>query len=210
MVNNRDCIKSKTYAIRHNTLWHWKGYHRESQQSKQSGRIIRRAFQFLTPKVFVPLYKSLVRCHLDNAASVQSPHKIKEVELIEPVQRRATKYLPGFITFEDRLKQLNLPLLAYRRMRGDMIETYKILHKIYDSKVATHLTRADEVVTRASRGHQYKLYKKIVTKQVRLHSFPCQIVTPWNSLPEKGCECPLSKRFQKQIGQALEESRYAV
>ena len=49
--------------------------------------------------------------------------------MIENVQKRATKQLPGMkeLPYEERFKVLNLPTLAYRRGRGDLIETYKIL-----------------------------------------------------------------------------------
>jgi len=33
----------------------------------------------------------------------------------------------------DRLIYLNLPTLKYRRLRGDMIEVFKITHNIYDT-----------------------------------------------------------------------------
>ena len=38
-------------------------------------------------------------------------------------------------TYKDRLKRLKLPTLKYRRIRGDMIEVYKILTNKYDSRV---------------------------------------------------------------------------
>ena len=49
--------------------------------------------------------------------------------LVEAVQRRATKAIPELkdIPYEDRLRRLKLPALVYRRRRGDMIQTYKIL-----------------------------------------------------------------------------------
>ena len=37
------------------------------------------------------------------------------------------------IGYEERLKSLNLPTLKYRRARGDMIETYKIITEKYES-----------------------------------------------------------------------------
>jgi len=55
--------------------------------------------------------------------------------------------------YSQRLKVLGIPTLKYRRYRGDMIETYKILHGIYDSAVSPVLpvyqysvTRADSVI----------------------------------------------------------------
>ena len=48
---------------------------------------------------------------------------------IEKVQMRATKLLPSIRTlrYKERLKKLNLITLKYRRIRGDMIELYKIM-----------------------------------------------------------------------------------
>jgi hypothetical protein len=57
--------------------------------------VIRRTFQHLNTTTFVPLYKSLVRVHLDYASLVWAPHKSKPIDQIEGVQRRATKQLPG-------------------------------------------------------------------------------------------------------------------
>ena len=56
--------------------------------------VIRRIFRFLDEKTFTPLYKTLVRSHLDYASSVWAPFKMKHIELIERVHRRATKHLP--------------------------------------------------------------------------------------------------------------------
>ena len=35
-------------------------------------------------------------------------------------------------TYEERMESLKLPSLAYRRMRGDVIEMYKYIHNIYE------------------------------------------------------------------------------
>jgi hypothetical protein len=50
------------------------------------------------------------------------------VRAIESVQKRVTKQFPGMkkLLYPERLKKLGLPTLAYRRIRGDMIEVYKI------------------------------------------------------------------------------------
>ena len=56
--------------------------------------------------------------------------------MIENVQIRATKLVDGLgkLKYKDRLTRLNLPTLAFRRIRGDMIETYKHFHK-YDTQI---------------------------------------------------------------------------
>jgi len=74
------------------------------------------------------LYKALVRSHLENAVglSVWNPHHQILIEKLEQVQKRATKLVipVKHLKYEERLKQLNLPTLKYRRIRGDMIEVY--------------------------------------------------------------------------------------
>ena len=96
-------------------------------------RVVRRLYKCLDCAIFVPIRKCLVRSHFDYATSVWSPIKKMHVEAIEKVQRWATKQLPGFkyLPYCERLRKLNLPTRAYRRIRGDMIETYKILNGIY-------------------------------------------------------------------------------
>ena len=36
---------------------------------------------------------------------------------------------------KDRLMHLKLPTLKYRRLRGDMIEVFKIMHNLYDPEI---------------------------------------------------------------------------
>ena len=75
----------------------------------------------------------MVRSHLEYAGSIWSPYKKRLFESIEKVQRRATKIMPNlkYLPYEDRLKAFKLPTLIYRKFRGDMLETYRILNNIY-------------------------------------------------------------------------------
>jgi hypothetical protein len=43
------------------------------------------------------------------------------------------------LEYTDRLKKLKMPTLKYRRLRGDMIETFKIINGIYDRDVTEGL-----------------------------------------------------------------------
>ena len=53
--------------------------------------MIKRNFTDRTKETILPLYKSLVRPHPDYRSQIWNPHYVKDIKLIEGVQRRATK-----------------------------------------------------------------------------------------------------------------------
>ena len=61
-----------------------------------------------------------------------SPHLVKDIRILESVQRTATKMVPTLrkLPYESRLQRLGLTTLERRRIRGDLIETFKILTDI--------------------------------------------------------------------------------
>jgi ribonucleases P/MRP protein subunit RPP40 len=60
------------------------------------------------------------------------PYLKKDIELMEGVQKRATKLVPSVrkYSYEERLKFFNLTTLETRRIRGDLIEVFKIFKGI--------------------------------------------------------------------------------
>ena len=164
---------------------------------------IRRGFSYLDKVTMLRLYTSLVRPHLEYANPVWSPRFMKDKIMIENVQRRATKMIPEIrdLPYDQRLKYLNLPTLAYRRARGDMIEAYKILNNKYDGNVTDFLSLHRDNVNNPERvrGHSKKLYKRKYNKAIRKHSFGYRIVESWNSLPEKVVTAPTVNCFERRL-----------
>ena len=74
----------------------------------------------------VPLYKAIVRSHIEYCIQAWRPHLRKDIDKLESVQR-ATRMIPEMQTrcYKDRLKLCNLET---RRIRGDQIEVFKIMH----------------------------------------------------------------------------------
>ena len=122
--------------------------------------LIKRNFSHIDIVIFQHLYNALIRPHLEYGQIIWSPQFIRQSKLIENVQRRATKLVPNLknLTYSERLKKLNIPTLKYRRIRGDMINVYKILNNNKeDSNKLLPLNKSSY----KTRGHDRKLEKKI-------------------------------------------------
>ena len=69
---------------------------------------------------------------LEYGISVWSPHFRKHDKEIEQIQQRATSLIKGFehYNYLERLQELNLPTLYYRRCRCDLIHVFQIIKQI--------------------------------------------------------------------------------
>ena len=148
-------------------------------------------------EMFLNLYKSIVRPHLEYATCVWSPQYKKDAITIENVQRRATRLLPCLKnkTYSERLKFLGLPSLEYRRERADMIQVYKILNDI-DKVNKDKLFTMSHIGTR---GHQFKIYKNRYRLNVRGNYFSNRVIDLWNELPENTVMAPTLNSFKSRL-----------
>ena len=144
--------------------------------------LIRRSFTYLAADIVMPLYKSFVRHHLENCATVWSCNlKMSQVTAIEKVQMRATEMIEGLkhLEYSERLQRLKLPTLVYRRARGRMIEVWRHFHS-HDPAVASdmfEMAKSQRVPYQIRRGRVS--YAK---RSIQANSFYCFAPLAWNML----------------------------
>ena len=170
--------------------------------------MIRRSYTYLDNENFNNLYKALVRPHLEYGNSVRYPTTKTDSDKLERVQRRATKLVPELkhLNYQDRLRDLNLPSLTYRRQRGDIINTYKYIHGIY--KCDQDMFSRD--ISRVTRGHQLKLTKPRCNTSTRHNFFSNRIVNTWNALPDNVVTAPSLNSLKKRLDRHWSSLHYNI
>jgi len=144
--------------------------------------MIWKTFEGKTKDIILKLHKSLVRPHLDYCCQAWKPHLVKDIILIEKVQRRATKIIWECKrkSYRERLKILHLTTLETRMLRSDLLVVLKIFNGIEKVDETDFFERSN----RQSRGHALKLFKHRVNLDVAKFSFCNRVVIEWNMLPE--------------------------
>ena len=163
---------------------------------------IKRQFTTRKKETILTLYNALVRPHLEYAVQFWSPTQRKDIERLEKVQARATKLIPSIrhISYERRLTRLNLYSLEKRRLRGQLIETFKILKgidKIDYSKLFT-------LSSNQTRSNGLKL------DLIRFNTTQCggfftyKIASYWNKLPADVVNSDNVNQFKTKLDKIID------
>ena len=94
---------------------------------------------------------------MEYGQTVWSPHLRKHIDLIEGVQRSATKFVDNLyrLSYEERLAHVNRLTLKFRREFGDIVQVYKHLHYYDQASIPSKIKRNK----RPNRRHDFQLVR---------------------------------------------------
>jgi hypothetical protein len=171
--------------------------------------IIRRHIKSRKKNIILKLYKTLVRPKLEYCVQAWCPYLKKDIDNIERVQHRVTKIIGEYagLSYNDRLDRAGLITLEKRRLRGDLIQVFKLIKGIDKMDYNKFFQLVDNTRTR---GHRFKIVKVRSRLDIRNKFFSQRVVNYWNMLSSDVVEAETVNSFKNRLDKFWVESVVSV
>ena len=100
---------------------------------------------------------------------------------------------------------MDLPSLKYRRIRGDLIQLYRLVHNLDNLDAKQFFTYSNITFTR---GDRFKIYMTRCITGIRKNSFMQRTTQTWNSLKFETKNAGSLDRFKMLIDKELTVLRF--
>ena len=173
-----------------------------AKANKVLGLVKRTCKDFKDITTLRTLYCSLVRPLLEYSCETWNPHTQRNINRIEAIQRRATKFiLKSNEDYNIRLKELDLQSLYNRRYIRDVVFLFNLINGHYNVDVS------DKLIFCKKRKVDYNLRKNDTLDLVTIYSrtnifkysYFIRIVNEWNNLPNDIKESVSISSFKRKV-----------
>ena len=157
-----------------------------------------RCFKTRRTGFLLQMYKTFIMSPQEYGSPVYSPNQLGDIRLLESVQRHFSRRVPEVCTqnYTERLKSLKLDSLELKRLKTDLIWTFKILHGLVDVPSTEFFAVHQEQRTRSN---GLKLKKPDTKKRARETFFSLRVTRPWNALSTETVFAPNVKTFKARL-----------
>ncbi|XP_065650817.1 uncharacterized protein LOC136078936 [Hydra vulgaris] len=152
--------------------------------------------------LWTKLYKTYVRPNLEYAISAWSPYLMKDIKIIEKIQRRSTKVptICKHLCYTDRCILFQIQKLEDRRIRGDLIQKFKI------EKGLTIIIWHNKPIIRPARCGQREQFVREFNRNCdpRYQFFIIRVAKHWNALNDATVNCSSTNEFKRMLDSSID------
>jgi len=168
-----------------------------AKASSMLGRI-KRSFVNFNVKLVKTLYTVYVRPLIEFAVPVWNPSLKGDIKHLESIQHRVTRMIPKLkkLPYNERLKKMGLTTLEARRIRGDLIQLFKIFNGLECINLCKKPMFKSEGITR---GHEQRYAREICTYEPQQNFLTNRSANKWNELPVEAINAKTLNEFKAKI-----------